>query len=89
MATIYLVPLALIIEQPYQMTLPSWSAIGALVTLAAMGTALAFVIYYRIMEAANATSLSMVTYMVPIVGTILGCWCSMNSWAGTSIWAVF
>jgi drug/metabolite transporter (DMT)-like permease len=72
MATLYLVPLSLFIERPYTLAMPSWPAIGSLFTLAAFGTALAFVIYYRIMEQASATSLSMVTYMVPIVGTVLG-----------------
>jgi drug/metabolite transporter (DMT)-like permease len=72
MATLYLVPLSLFVERPYTLAMPSWPAIGSLFTLAAFGTALAFVIYYRIMEQASATSLSMVTYMVPIVGTVLG-----------------
>jgi drug/metabolite transporter (DMT)-like permease len=39
-----------------------------------MGTALAFVIYYRLMEQTSATYLSMVTYLVPVFGVILGVW---------------
>ncbi len=72
MASLYLVPLSLTIERPYLLPTPSWTAVGSLLTLAIFGTALAFVIYYRIMENANATHLSMVTYLVPIVGTLLG-----------------
>lgn len=72
MASIYLVPLALLIEQPYTLSMPSFASLGALLVLALVGTALAFIIYYRVMEMTSATNLSMITYMVPIVGTILG-----------------
>lgn len=71
-ATIVLVPISLLIEQPYRLPLPSWPAAGSLLTLALVGTALAFIIYYWILERASATFLSMVTYLVPIVGTTLG-----------------
>ncbi len=72
MAAIYLLPLSFVVERPYTMLLPSWSAIGSLLLLTVFSTALAFVIYYRAMEISSATTLSMVTYMIPIVATILG-----------------
>lgn len=72
MAAVYLLPLSLLIEQPYRLALPSWQALGSLVILAIFGTALAFVIYYRVIERTSATYLSMVTYMVPVFGIILG-----------------
>ncbi len=72
LATLYLVPLALLIERPYTLPLPPWTAVGALVGLAVLSTALAFVIYYRVMERATATYMSMVTYMIPMVGLALG-----------------
>lgn len=72
MAAIYLLPLSFVVERPYAMSLPSWSAIGSLLLLTVFSTALAFVIYYRAMEISSATTLSMVTYMIPIVATILG-----------------
>lgn len=72
MAAIYLLPLSFVVERPYTMSLPSWSAIGSLLLLTVFSTALAFVIYYRAMEISSATTLSMVTYMIPIVATILG-----------------
>ena len=72
LATLYMLPLALIFEQPYRLPLPSLSAAGALLTLAAFGTALAFVVFYRIIERTSATNLSMVTYLVPVFGVVLG-----------------
>ena len=38
-ATIYLLPLALLLEQPFSHPLPSWPAIGSLLGLAMLGTA--------------------------------------------------
>lgn len=71
-AAIFLAPLALLVEQPYTLAMPSWSAIGSVLLLATFSTVLAFVLYFRAMESIPATVLSMVTYMVPIVGMILG-----------------
>jgi drug/metabolite transporter (DMT)-like permease len=72
MAAIYLLPLSLFIERPFSLPLPSWQALASLLMLAIFGTALAFIIYYRIMEYTSASYLSMVTYLVPVVGVVLG-----------------
>jgi drug/metabolite transporter (DMT)-like permease len=72
MATIYLIPLALVFEQPFSRQLPSWPALGSLVALSVIGTAIAFVVYYHLMDKITATSLSMVTYLVPVIGVWLG-----------------
>ncbi len=72
MATVYLLPLSLVMEHSYRLPLPSLAAAGSVATLALAGTALAFVLYYRIMEKTSATYLSMVTYLVPVFGVALG-----------------
>ncbi len=72
LATIYMIPLALYFEHPFSLSWPSLPAVGSLVALAVIGTALAFVVYYRIIEVAGATYLSMVTYLLPVFGVILG-----------------
>ncbi len=71
-AALIMLPLSLIVEKPYELALPSWPALGSLVALAIFGTSIAFVVYYRIMEFTPASALSMVTYLVPIFGIILG-----------------
>jgi len=71
-ATIYMVPLALYFERPFSLSWPSLQAVGSLVALAVIGTALAFVVYYKIIEVAGATYLSMVTYILPVFGVMLG-----------------
>ncbi|MBP6103904.1 MAG: DMT family transporter [Gammaproteobacteria bacterium] len=70
---LYLVPLALVFESPLKdipaASLATWSAILA---VAILGTALAFLLYYRILAKQGVAAVAMVTYLLPIVGTILG-----------------
>jgi drug/metabolite transporter (DMT)-like permease len=72
MATLFLLPLSLLIDRPYQLALPGWQAVGGLLGLSLLGTAVGFVLYYHILEKVNATSLSMVTYLIPVFGVALG-----------------
>ncbi len=72
LAALFVLPLSLFIEQPFSLPAPSLAALGSLVTLAVFGTALAFLIFYHIIERVSASYVSMVTYMVPVFGVILG-----------------
>ncbi|MCB0208757.1 MAG: EamA family transporter [Anaerolineae bacterium] len=72
MATVYALPLALLIDKPFSLTLPSVNAIGAVLALALFGTALSYIVYYRLIKQMSASHVSMVTYLVPIVGLVLG-----------------
>ena len=71
-AAMFLVPLSLLVERPYTLPIPSWTATGSLLLLATFSTALAFALYFRAMETISATVLSMVTYIVPVVAMVLG-----------------
>jgi drug/metabolite transporter (DMT)-like permease len=72
LSTLALVPLAIIVDQPFNQPLPSNQAIGAVVLMAVFGTALAFTIYYRLLKSAPASYATMVTYLVPVIGVLLG-----------------
>jgi len=67
----YILPLAFLLEQPMRIS-PSWRALGSWVTLTVMGTVIASVIYYTLLDRTSATFTTMVTYIVPINGLILG-----------------
>lgn len=71
-AAVCLVPLSLLLERPYARPMPSATAVAALLMLVALSTVLAFVLYYRLMEETDSTTLSLVTYLNPIVATALG-----------------
>jgi drug/metabolite transporter (DMT)-like permease len=72
-ATVIALPLALGIEHPLHV-LPGLSATTwwAWLGLAIPGTAIAYVIYFRIMTTAGATNAASVTFLAPIVATLLG-----------------
>lgn len=71
MTSIYLIPLAWFVERP-NLSAVSMEAYGAVLFLAAFGTALAFVIYFILLERTSASYVSQVTYLMPIFGVILG-----------------
>ncbi|NJN99114.1 MAG: EamA family transporter [Anaerolineales bacterium] len=72
LATLFLMPVSLGLEQPFRLAMPSWPAIASLLALGIFGTGIAFMVYYLIMERTSATYVSMVTYLVPVFGVILG-----------------
>lgn len=72
LATAYMLPVALIVDKPWTIDRPSTAALTSLFLLGIMGTGLAFIVYYRLLETANPTYISMVTYVIPIFGVILG-----------------
>ena len=51
---------------------PDWASIGSIVTLGVVGTGIAYVFYYRIIDAAGSTVASSVTIVQPVVAVILG-----------------
>lgn len=71
LATIYLLPIALYVDGPILNQL-SWQAITAVLALSTVGTALAFVLFYQLIEKAGPSFASFVTYLVPLFAVILG-----------------
>jgi drug/metabolite transporter (DMT)-like permease len=67
-------PLALLADQPWTLPAPGAMTVAALAGLALLSTALAYVIYFRILAAAGATNLLLVTFLIPISALLLGTW---------------
>lgn len=72
MATIYLLPLSLLVDRPFSLPPLSPNVIWAMVALGVLGTAFSFVVFYRLLETAPASYVSMTTYIIPVFGVILG-----------------
>jgi len=72
LATLFLIPLVILVDRPFSQPMPSFKAAGSVVALAVFGTTLAFIVYYRLMETADASYTSLVTYLIPIFGILLG-----------------
>lgn len=69
---LFLMPLSLIFENYTTMKSASAAAILSTLALSFLGTAFAFVVYYKIIAVTSATYASMVNYIVPVFGAILG-----------------
>lgn len=71
-ATIILLPLAALVDRPWSLPAPSAGAWAALLALALLCTALAYLLYFRILAVAGATNLVLVTFLLPASALILG-----------------
>ena len=71
-ATVILAPLALAFERPWALPIPSEAAIASVLAIAAFSTALAFIVYFRILAGAGATNVLLVTLLVPATAVLLG-----------------
>lgn len=71
-STLMLLPVALVVDRPWTLLVPGASVWGAVLGIAALSTALAYVLYFRILATAGATNLLLVTFLIPISAILLG-----------------
>ena len=71
-SSLMLVPLMLAVDRPWTLAMPGMAAIGALIGVAALSTALAYVLYFRILSTAGATNSQLVTLLIPVSAVLLG-----------------
>jgi drug/metabolite transporter (DMT)-like permease len=71
-ATLLLAPAALVVERPWTLPPPSAAALGAILGLAALSSALGYIIYFRVLARAGATNLLLVNFLVPVSAILLG-----------------
>ena len=71
-SSVILLPAMLAVDRPWTLASPSLAAVAALVGVAALSTALAYVLYFRILATAGATNLSLVTFLIPASAIVLG-----------------
>jgi drug/metabolite transporter (DMT)-like permease len=71
-STVMLLPMVMLIDQPWMIAAPQPITLGALLALATFSTALAYVIFFRILATAGATNLSLVTFLIPLSTILLG-----------------
>ncbi len=71
-ATLFLIPVALVVDQPWTIDMPSYRTIGAVLFVAFFATAIAYLLFFRILAAAGATNIMLVTLLVPISAILLG-----------------
>ncbi len=70
--TLVMIPIALFVDKPWLLPIPNSSILGALFGLSLLSTALAYILYFRLLSTVGATNLLLVTFLIPISAIILG-----------------
>jgi drug/metabolite transporter (DMT)-like permease len=71
-SSLIMLPLALVVDQPWTMAMPPAPVIAAILALALISTAFAYLVFFRVLSIAGATSASLVTLLVPPAAILLG-----------------
>jgi len=71
-SSLTVLPLSLIVDRPWLLSPPGARTWGAVAGLALLCTALAYVIYFRILATSGASNLLLVTLLMPVTAVLLG-----------------
>jgi len=72
MSSLMLWPVAIVTDRPFDLAMPSVTVWGAMGVLSVICTACAYILYFKVLERAGATNISMVTFLVPVSAILLG-----------------
>lgn len=71
-SSLLLFPVWLVADAPWTLGWPGQGPILAVIALAGLSTALAYLIYFRLLARAGATNLSLVTFLIPVSASLMG-----------------
>lgn len=71
-STALLLPVMLLVDRPWTLAAPHAATWGAVLGVGLLSTALAYVLYFRILAVAGATNLLLVTFLIPVSAILLG-----------------
>lgn len=71
-SAVLMLPVMAWIDQPLLLVWPGMAVAGAVLGLASLSTALAYLIYFKVLASAGATNLSIVTFLIPLSATAMG-----------------
>ncbi len=72
MSALIVLPLALVIDQPWALASPSHAGWMSLIGLGLLSTGLAYMLFFGLLASAGPTNLSLVTLLVPVSALLLG-----------------
>lgn len=70
--SVLMIPVVVLIEAPWSVTVTSMSTVWAVLALALVSTALGYVIFFRILARGGATNISLVAFLIPLSAILLG-----------------
>lgn len=71
-SAVLLTPVWLAVDRPWALDWPGWSPLLAVVALASLSSALAYLIFFQILARAGAVAISLVTFLIPFSAAGLG-----------------
>jgi drug/metabolite transporter (DMT)-like permease len=71
-SSLVLIPLALVVDRPWTLPTPGLATFAAIAAIASLSTALAYILYFRILAGAGATNVVLVTLLAPVSSILLG-----------------
>ena len=71
-SSLILLPAALVIDRPWTLAMPGGATIASILGIAVLCTALAYILYFRLLANAGATNLLLVTFLIPVSAILLG-----------------
>ena len=71
-AALMMVPIVAVMDQPWAMPTPRLDSTLAGITLALLSTALAYTLYFRLIDRSGASNAQLVAFLMPILAVILG-----------------
>ena len=72
MSSLMLLPLVVVIDKPWTLSMPEAPVLAALLGLAVFSTALAYGLYFGLIGSAGAVNASLVTFLIPVSAIALG-----------------
>lgn len=71
-STVIIAVVVAFIDQPWTLSMPSQKTVFSMVMLAVFGTALAYIVFFKILVHAGASNVILVTLLIPITALALG-----------------
>lgn len=79
-STVIMMVIVSLVDQPWQLDVPSQKTLWSLLALAVFGTALAYIVFFNILVRAGPSNVMLVTLLIPVTALLLG-----NVFLGESI----
>ncbi|MCP4318008.1 MAG: DMT family transporter [Hyphomicrobiales bacterium] len=71
-STLIIAVVVSVIDQPWTLPAPSQGAVLSLIALAVFGTAVAYIVFFRILVRAGASNVMLVTLLIPVTALLSG-----------------
>lgn len=69
--SLVMTPVVALVDRPWALPLPGRAPLAAVVALAVLSTALAYIIFFRILASAGPSNLLLVTFLIPVSAILL------------------